>query len=207
MIRQINDRLRRIPVWAIWLAGLIPLALLVWDVGTGAVGVDPIPKIEHRLGRTALYFLIGSLAVTPLLRLSGITLIRFRRALGLLCFTYVVLHVLTWIMLDMGLLWSQMAKDVIKRPYLIFGMSALLLLIPLALTSNNLSIRRLGGKRWKRLHQLVYPAAILVPLHWIWALKTFPVRPVFWLIAILLLLALRPLLSKPRAVGSPRRSS
>jgi sulfoxide reductase heme-binding subunit YedZ len=207
MIRQINDGLRRIPVWAIWLAGLIPLALLVWDVLTGAVGVDPIPKIEHRLGRTALYFLIGSLAVTPVLRLTGITLIRFRRALGLLCFTYVVLHVLTWILLDMGLLWSQMARDVVKRPYLIFGMSALLLLIPVALTSNNLSIRRLGGKRWKRLHQLVYPAAILVPLHWIWALKTFPVRPVFWLIAILLLLALRPLLAKPRRAGSPGRTS
>jgi sulfoxide reductase heme-binding subunit YedZ len=202
MIRKINDKLRRIPVWSLWLAGLIPFALLVWDTVTGAVGVDPIPKIEHRLGRTALYFLIATLAVTPLLRLTGITLIRFRRALGLLCFTYVVLHVTTWIALDMGFLWTQMARDVVKRPYLIFGMSALLLLLPLALTSNNLSIRRLGGKRWKRLHQLVYPAAILVPLHWIWALKTFPVRPAFWLAVILLLLGLRVVFSRRRR-GAP----
>lgn len=199
MSKKINDVLRRLPVWAVWCAGLIPLALLIWDTFTGGLGVEPIRELEHRLGRTALYFLIGSLAVTPLLRITGITLIRYRRAIGLLCFTYAGLHVLSWITMDMALLWSQMVKDIFKRPYLLFGMGAFVLLTPLAVTSNNLSIRKMGGKAWRNLHKLVYIAAPLVALHWIWALKTFPVTPGFWLLVILLLLGLR--IAIPRPLG------
>ncbi|MFV0385263.1 sulfite oxidase heme-binding subunit YedZ [Paracoccus sp. (in: a-proteobacteria)] len=197
MIRKLNEQLRRLPVWAIWLGGLCPLALLVVDMLTGGLGVDPIRDIEHRLGRTALYFLIASLAVTPLLRLTGIRLIRFRRALGLLCFTYAGLHVLSWLAMDMGFLWAQMAKDIVKRPYLLFGMLAFMMLGALAVSSNDLSIRRLGAVTWRRLHRLVYIAAPLVALHWIWALKTFPVTPGFWLIVILLLLGLRVVIPRP----------
>lgn len=202
MKRQLNDALRRVPVWAVWLGGLIPLCLLIWDIFTGGLGVEPVRDVEHRLGRTALYFLIASLAVTPLLRIAGISLMKFRRALGLLCFTYAGLHLLSWATMDMALLWSQMAKDVVKRPYLLFGMSALLLLLPLAITSNNLSIRRMGGQAWRNLHKLVYIAAPLVALHWIWALKTFPVTPGFWLIVILGLLGLR--VAIPRPLGRAR---
>ena len=82
MIRTVNDALRRIPVWAVWLAGAIPFAVLLWDIFTGGLGVDPVQEVEHRLGQTALYFLIGGLAVTPLLRLTGVSLMRFRRAIG-----------------------------------------------------------------------------------------------------------------------------
>lgn len=197
MKRKINDTLRRLPVWAVWLAGLIPLALLVFDTLTGNLSVDPIRDIEHRLGRTALYFLVGSLAVTPLLRITGITLMKFRRALGLICFTYAGLHILSWISMDMGFIWAQMVRDVIKRPYLLFGMIALLILVALAVTSNNLSIRKMGGHGWRRLHKLVYIAAPLVALHWIWALKVFPIEPGIWLIVILSLLALRVIVPRP----------
>lgn len=197
MVRVLNDRLRGLPVWAVWLGGLIPLALLLWDLFAGGLGIDPIRDIEHRLGRTALYLLIASLAVTPLLRITGISLMRFRRALGLLCFTYAGLHVLSWLSMDMGFLWTQMAKDIVKRPYLLFGMLAFLPLTALAITSNNLSIRRMGGQAWRRLHKLVYVAAPLVALHWIWALKTFPIEPGLWLIAILALLASRFVIKRP----------
>lgn len=206
MRSRLNDALRRLPVWAVWLAGLLPLALLVWDTLTGGLGIDPIRDIEHRLGRTALYFLVASLAVTPLLRIAGVSLMRFRRALGLLCFTYAGLHVASWLSMDMGFLWAQMAKDVLKRPYLLFGMSAFLLLTPLAITSNNLSIRRLGGQAWRNLHKLVYLAAPLVTLHWIWALKTFPVTPGFWLLVILTLLGLRVAIPRPLGRGRPARA-
>lgn len=206
MIRKLNDALRRLPVWVVWLGGLVPLALLVWDIFNGGLGIDPIRDIEHRLGRTALYFLVASLAVTPLLRITGISLIRFRRALGLLCFTYAGLHVLSWLSMDMGFLWAQMAKDVVKRPYLLFGMSAFLLLLPLAVTSNNLSIRRMGAQAWRRLHKLVYLAAPLVTLHWIWALKTFPIEPGLWLAVILGLLALRIAIPRPLKRAVPARA-
>lgn len=203
MARRINDALRRLPVWAVWLMGLIPLALLVFDTLTGRVGVDPVAAIEHRFGRTALYFLIGGLAVTPLLRITGVSLMRFRRAIGLLCFTYVVLHVLAWVVIDMGFLWAQMGRDVIKRPYLLFGMIAFVLLLSLAVTSNNLSIRRMGAQAWRRLHQLVYIAAPLVAVHWMWALKTFPVTPMVWMAVILALLGLRIAIPRPLARRKP----
>lgn len=191
MMRQINQALRHLPVWAVWLAGLLPLALLVWDTAQGNLGVDPVVEIEHRLGLTALYFLIGALAVTPALRLMRLNLMRFRRALGLLGFTYICLHVMAWVVLDMGLLWGQMLRDVVKRPYLTFGMAALVLLIPLAVTSNNLSIRRMGARSWQSLHRLAYPATALAGIHYLWVGKVAKPQPLIWLGAIVILLALR----------------
>lgn len=202
MTQAINGYLRRIPVWAVWLAAAIPLALLIWDIFTGGLGVEPVRDIEHRLGRTALYFLIATLAVTPLMRLTRISLIRFRRALGLICFSYAVLHVAAWVSMEMGFLWGQMLSDVIKRPYLIFGMTAFVMLIAMAVTSNDSSIRRLGAAGWRRLHRLIYPAAILASIHWIWALKLWETKPLLMLGMILVLLALRVLV--PRPLGRPK---
>ena len=190
MVQSLNRALRHVPVWAVWLAGLIPLALLVWDTVQGHLGVDPVRDIEHRLGRTAIYFLIATLAVTPLLRLARVNLMRFRQALGLICFTYLVCHLAAWVVFDMGLLWGQIVKDVIKRPYLIFGMIAFLMLLALAVTSNRLSIRRMGAG-WRRLHKLIYPAAILSAVHWLWALKVWESWPLMILSVILTLLSLR----------------
>ena len=190
MVQGLNRGLRHLPVWAVWLAGLIPLALLVWDTLQGHLGVDPVRDIEHRLGRTAISFLIATLTVTPLLRLTRVNLVRFRQALGLICFTYLLCHVAAWIAFDMGFLWAQIVKDVIKRPYLIFGMTAFLMLLALAVTSNRFSIRRMGAG-WRRLHRLIYPAAVLAAAHWLWALKLWEAKPLIFLVAILVLLGLR----------------
>lgn len=183
--------LRRIPIWAVWLAGLIPLALLVVDTLAGRLGVEPVRDIEHRLGRTALYFLIASLAVSPLLLLAGVNLVRFRRVLGLLCFTYAALHMLAWVNMDMAFLWNQMGRDLLKRPYLFMGMASFTMLLALALTSTDGAIRRMGAGAWRKLHRLIYLAAPLAALHWVWSLKSFPVRPLAWLLVILAILALR----------------
>lgn len=190
MTQVLNRWLRKLPVWAVWLAGLIPLALLVWDTLQGHLGVDPVRDIEHRLGRTAIYFLIATLTVTPLLRLARVNLMRFRQALGLICFTYLVCHLAAWVVFDMGLLWAQIVKDVIKRPYLIFGMIGFLMLLALAVTSNRWSIRRMGTA-WRQLHRLIYPAAILAAVHWLWALKVWESWPLMILSVILTLLSLR----------------
>jgi sulfoxide reductase heme-binding subunit YedZ len=190
MVQGLNRALRHLPVWAVWLAGLIPLALLVWDTVQGHLGIDPVRDIEHRLGRTAIYFLMATLTVTPLLRLTRLNLMRFRQALGLICFTYLLCHLAAWIAFDMGFLWAQIVKDVIKRPYLIFGMIAFLMLLALAVTSNRWSIRRMGAG-WRRLHRLIYPAAILAAVHWLWALKVWESWPLMILSVILTLLSLR----------------
>ena len=190
MVQSLNRWLRHLPVWAVWLAGLVPLALLISDTVLGHLGVDPVRDIEHRLGRTAIYFLIATLTVTPLLRLTRLNLMRFRQALGLICFTYLACHLAAWIAFDMGFLWAQIVKDVIKRPYLIFGMLAFVMLLALAVTSNRWSIRRRGA-RWRQLHRLIYPAAILAAVHWLWALKVWESWPLMILSVILTLLSLR----------------
>lgn len=207
MPQQVNAWLRRLPVWAAWLVGLIPLALLVWDALQGHLGVDPVRDIEHRLGRTAIYFLLATLTVTPVLRLLRVNMVRFRQALGLICFTYVACHLLAWVVFDMGLLWAQMARDIVKRPYLIFGMLAFVMLLALAVTSNRFSIRHMRAG-WRRLHRLIYPAAILAAVHWLWALKVWESWPLTILAAILVLLSLRlPGISRLSLVSSGRKAS
>ena len=191
MPEGLADRLRRLPIWSVWLLGSIPLALLVWDVLVGAVGVDPVRDIEHRLGRTTLYLVLVTLCVNPLLRLGRINLIRLRRPLGLLAFSYGVLHVLAWAVLDMGLLWQQAARDILKRPYLTFGMAGFVILAILAVTSSDSMIRRLGPKPWKAVHRLVYAAVLLGILHWLWAYKLWPPKGLAVGAGAVLLLGLR----------------
>ncbi|OOY09291.1 protein-methionine-sulfoxide reductase heme-binding subunit MsrQ [Thioclava sp. F36-7] len=186
----INTALRRVPSWAVYLAGLIPLAWVVWLTLTGGIGVDPVKAIEHRLGKIALWFLIGGLAITPARRFLGINLIKYRRAIGLLAFFYVALHLIAWVVLDMGMLWAQAAADLIKRPYLFFGITAFVLLIPLAVTSNNASIRKLG-KNWRRIHMLVYPAVALGVIHYLWQMKVISSEGWLWLGVFVALIAVR----------------
>ncbi|WP_294931996.1 ferric reductase-like transmembrane domain-containing protein [uncultured Paracoccus sp.] len=191
MVSRLNALLRRIPLWVVWILGLLPLAFLLRDTLAGNLGVDPIPRIEHRLGRTAFYFLVGGLGISPFLWLSGVSLIRFRRAVGLIAFLYICLHIAAWVVLDMGLTWNQMARDVLRRPYLTVGMAAFALLLPLAVTSNAASIRALGARAWKNLHRLVYLAVPLAGLHYLWVGKLAEPQPLSWLAIILLLLCLR----------------
>lgn len=188
-MQSINQTLRRIPVWAIYLLGALPAPWLFYLGLTGGLGVEPIEALEHRYGELALQLLIAGLAVTPLRRHVGLNLMKFRRAIGVLTFVYVALHLLVWLVLDVQLP-SQIWADILKRPYITVGMTAFLLLLPLALTSNNWSVRRLGP-RWRKLHRLVYAAALLGAMHYLLLAKGFQIEPLVYLATIIALLALR----------------
>ena len=205
--QRLNPFLRRIPVWPIYALAFVPPVWLLWQAANGSLGVDPVKALEHRLGELALQLIVAVLAITPLRRYAGLSLLRFRRALGVVSFAYVVLHFLCWLVLDMGLLIQQAAGDVLKRPYITLGAVALLLMVPLALTSNDWSVRRLGAARWSRLHRLTYPAAILAALHYLWLVKAWPVEPIAYLGAILALLALRKLPRAPAARAAAQLST
>ena len=187
---RINSFARRVPVNAVYLAGLLPFLWIVWLAVTDGLGPDPVKAIELRLGELGLQLLVAGLLVTPL-RWAGLNLIRFRRAVGLLAFFYVGMHLLTWVILDMGLRWDQMAADLVKRWYIIIGMLAFAAMVPLALTSNNVSIRRLGSATWSRLHRLTYIAALGGAVHYLMLVKAWPVEPLLYLGAIVALLLAR----------------
>jgi methionine sulfoxide reductase heme-binding subunit len=195
VVDRVNALARRVPTWAVYSLGVVPLGFLVWGAVTNELGADPVKAVEHRLGLLGLQFLIASLAISPLRR-AGLNLIRFRRALGLLAFFYVVLHLVAWIWLDMGLRWSEMAADLWKRPYIIAGMVGLAALLPLALTSTNAAIRRMGPLAWGRLHRLAYLAILAGILHFVLLSKVWTTEVLLYAALSLGLLAIRLL---PRA--------
>ncbi|SIO14674.1 protein-methionine-sulfoxide reductase heme-binding subunit MsrQ [Vannielia litorea] len=196
MIDALNTTLRKVPAWITYLVAPLPAAFWLWQGATGASGPEPIKALEHSLGEFALQLLIAGLAITPLRKWAGLNLLKFRRAVGVVAFFYVLLHFLTWLVLDMSLLWGQLLGDIVKRPYITIGFIGFVLLIPLAVTSNTLSVRRLGA-RWRKLHKLVYPAVLLGGLHWVWLAKGWQAEPLFYMGAILGILALR-VIPKPR---------
>ena len=188
-MQRLNDLLRRIPIWTVYLLGALPAPWLFYQGMTGGLGVEPIEALEHEFGELALQLLILGLAISPLRRFVGLNLMKFRRVIGVLTFSYVALHLLIWLVLDVQIP-SQIWADIIKRPYITVGMAAFVLLLPLAITSNNWSVRRLGP-RWRKLHRLVYPAAILGSLHYVMLAKGFQIEPLVYLAIILGLLVLR----------------
>ncbi len=189
MIDQVNRSVRAIPNWLIYVAGAVPVIWLYVQGFQNALGPDPVDVIERSLGLWALWLLIAGLCITPLQRRTPLRLIKLRRPIGVLAFSYVLVHFLTWLLLDVQIP-AQIVADIIKRPYVTVGMAAMLLLLPLALTSNNWSIRNLGA-RWRRLHQLVYPAVLLAGLHMVMQAKGFQLEPLVYLGLIFLLLAIR----------------
>ncbi len=203
-MQAINQILRKIPVWTIYALGALPAPWFLYLALTGGLGVEPIKALEHELGELALQLLILGLAVTPLRQHFGLNLIKFRRAIGVLAFAYVTLHLLVWLVLDVQLP-SQIWADIIKRPYITVGMTGFLLLLPLAMTSNNWSVHRLG-QRWRKLHKLVYPAVLLGGVHYVMLAKGFQLEPLLYLLAIVGLLVLRlpmsGLLSRTRQADS-----
>ena len=186
---RINGLVRRVPTWAIYILYALPAPVLFYMGATGGLGVEPIKALERELGEIALQLLVIGLCITPLRRFLGVNLLKFRRAFGLLAFFYVCLHLAVWLVLDVQIL-AQIWADIVKRPYVTIGMAAFVLMIPLALTSNNRAVRRLGPK-WRQLHKLTYAVAILGAVHFIWLSKGFQIEPIFYLAAILGLLALR----------------
>ena len=190
MLSSLNNTARRLPTWVVYLSGTVPFGLLVYDALTGGLGADPVKTLELDLGIWGLRFLIASLAITPLAQI-GLRLIKFRRALGLLGFFYIATHFLTWMALDLALRWSLIGAELVKRPFIIVGFGAFLLLLPLALTSWNGAIRRMGAAAWKKLHRLAYAAILAGGVHFVMIGKVYTVESLVHLAIILGLLALR----------------
>lgn len=171
---------------------LLPVVLLTYQVFTGGAGPNPVETITHGTGDWALRLLLICLSVTPLRRILKLPdLIRFRRMLGLFAFFYGCLHLIIWLGLDKAFDLSEMAADVWKRPFITAGMTALVSMAPLALTSTAGSIRRLGGKRWRRLHRLVYLSATAAVIHYYWLVKSDVREPLFYGAILLVLLLAR----------------
>lgn len=167
------------PTWPIYAAGFVQVGWLFWLGTSGNLGVDPVKTLEHRYGLLALQLLVAGLAVTPLRRFVGLNLIRFRRAIGLMAFYVLIAHVLVWLVLDLQSPAAAWA-DIVKRPYITIGMAAFLLLVPLALTSTDGAVRRLGSA-WRRLHRLVYPAVLLGGVHFAMLVKGWQIEPFVYL--------------------------
>ena len=181
---------RRLRSWHIYVSLLVPLLFLTYDLLSGRLGVDPMRAIEKSLGVTAIYILILTLCITPFSILTGINFIRFRRAFGLMSFFYIILHLSTWLLLDMQLRWVEIVESLTRKPFIVFGMMGFLLLIPLAATSNNYSMKRLG-KYWPKLHKLIYVAIILGGIHYLMMEKTLQNDAIITFIIIIALISLR----------------
>lgn len=179
-------------IWALYVVGLCPAAWYFYQAATGGLGFNPVKTFEHLIGIWALRFIILTLAVTPLRDIFGINWIRYRRALGLLAFYYVVFHFSVYLLLDLQLNFGAVGSDIVRRPYITIGFACLLLLIPLAVTSNNWSIRKLG-QTWVKMHKLIYLVALGGALHYVLAVKSVTLVPFIHIAAIGLLLAYRPL--------------
>ena len=176
----------------VWIACLLPLASLVLGAFAGTLGANPVERITHRTGLTTLILLLIGLAITPLRRWSGILwLIQYRRLVGLFAFFYGCLHLLTYLWLDQNFSIPSMAHDVVKRPFITMGTLAWILLVPLALTSTQKSIRALGGKNWQRLHRLVYAAAAAGAIHFYWLVKRDVREPLLYIAILTALLGWR----------------
>jgi methionine sulfoxide reductase heme-binding subunit len=193
-------------------AGLAPVAWLAWAAVQGRLGANPISELTKETGTWTLRFVVLTLAITPVRKLTGWNLlVRYRRMLGLFAFFYGTLHLVTYVWFDQFFDVASITKDVLKRPFITVGFAAFLLMVPLALTSTTGWIRRLGGKRWQALHRLVYATAALGVVHYWWLVKADISRPLTYGVILATLLAARLALrrkTKPAARGvvapSPR---
>jgi sulfoxide reductase heme-binding subunit YedZ len=188
--RKIEGVLQRLLKPAVWIGGLLPLAMLLYAGATGGLEADPVKDITHRTGKAVLVLLLCTLSVTPLRRLTGWNgVIAARRPLGLFAYFYACLHFLIYLG-DQGFAPGYIVEDVAKHTYVTAGFAALLLLTPLAVTSTKGWMRRLG-KRWARLHRLIYAAAVLGVLHFVWLVKKDVREPLVYAAVLALLLAVR----------------
>jgi len=206
MVDHINQGLRRVPAWPIYVASLGYAAWMLWLGIQNRLGADPVKVLEHEMGEMAMYLLVAGLVVTPLRKLAGVNLLKFRRAIGLACFFFVVCHLLVWAVLAIQRI-DRVWADIVKRPYITVGMAAFVLLIPLAVTSNNLSVRKMGAAAWNKLHQLVYPAAILGGVHYVLLVKGWQIRPLLFLTVIAALVAWRFLSKRKKAAARMQSAS
>jgi len=197
----------------VFLLALFPLIKLGYAAFIDMLGANPIEKITRTTGYWTLTFLLITLTATPLKRLSGWNwLIRLRRMLGLFAFFYGSMHFLTYLVLDQFFDWDAILKDIVKRPYITVGFPSFVLMIPLAITSTDAMIRRLGGKRWRLLHRLVYLCAIGGVVHYWWLVKKDLTNPITFAVLLALLFGIRLIygyasLQKQKQTNSPTLSS
>jgi sulfoxide reductase heme-binding subunit YedZ len=197
----------RLPKLVVYVIGFIPATWAVYLGLNDQLGAEPIRALEQSLGLWALRFLLASLAITPLRQMAGIDLLRYRRAFGLLAFYYAALHLAAYVMLDHGLDWTAIWGDIRKRPNVTIGALSYIILIPLALTSNNAAIRRMGGRAWAKLHRLVYLAVIAAAIHFILVVKSWPPEPLAYAAITALLLGYRLMRSLARRHDNLLRAS
>ncbi len=191
-VSRVTRRGRIVLKTAVWVGALAPLGWLLYRTATDRLGANPIDEITDRLGDWTLRLLLVSLTMTPLRLLFDLSWpVTLRRLLGLFAFFYASLHLSVWMVLDHFFDWPTMGADIVKRPYITVGMTALLLLIPLAVTSTTGMIRRLGARAWRRLHRLVYLAAIAAVLHYLWLAKVGVLDPYWYAAALVVLLGVR----------------
>jgi methionine sulfoxide reductase heme-binding subunit len=172
--------------------GLVPLTLLLWDVYRKQVGANPLEFVTRTTGMLTLVFLLISLAVTPARRITGLNwLTRFRRMLGLFAFFYGSLHLMTYVAFDRFFHLTTVPGDVIKRPFIAIGTTAFFLMVPLAITSTDKMVKRLGGKRWIRLHRVVYLSGVLGVLHYYMLVKSDVRLPMTFAFLLAVLLGFR----------------
>jgi sulfoxide reductase heme-binding subunit YedZ len=190
----------------VFVNGAVPLVLLAWDAAHTNLGANPVEFLTRTTGALALVFLVLSLAVTPLRKqLAQPWMVKLRRMLGLYSFVYASLHLMTYVWFDKSFNASAVVKDTFKRPFITFGMAAFLILVPLAITSTNGMVKRLGGKRWNRLHRFVYLAAALAVIHYYALVKADTREPIIFGVVLALLLVYRPLIKFiPGLVRQPR---
>lgn len=197
MIQTINQTTRKLPPWVLYLLAPIPAAWWFYQGLTGGLGPEPINALERLYGEFALQLLILGLAITPMRTHLKLDLVKFRRAIGVVAFFYVFAHLLVWLVLDVAIL-SQIWADILKRPYITIGMAGFLALVPLAVTSNNWSIRRLGPLKWRKLHKVTYAAVLAGGVHGLMVAKGIQLEPILYLAAILLLLGVRMIPARKR---------
>jgi sulfoxide reductase heme-binding subunit YedZ len=191
----------------IFLVALVPLAWIAWAFFRDRLGANPIRELEIQTGLWTLRFLAITLSITPARRVFGWNwLVKYRRMLGLFTFFYATVHLSMWSAVDWFFAWGDMWHEIVKHKYILIGMLTWLIMVPLAITSTKGWVRRLG-KRWTRLHRLVYVAAITGTIHYLWAVKKDTFFPLVYLATFALLLAFRLIVARRRRTDAPRSRS
>lgn len=192
MIRDgLNSVAKKVPAWPLYILLTIPGVWLFVLAFQNNLGADPLKALEHQLGEWGLQLILVGLLITPLRDWFRINFLKYRRAIGLMAFFYVVAHFMVYLWLDQQWYWNEIWKDIVKRPYITFGMIATILMLPLAVTSNNYSIRKMGAAAWNKMHKLVYVAAAGGVLHYLLLTKVWEFEPIMYALGLFILLTHR----------------
>ena len=189
--QRVNGWIRKVPAWPLYVLLPIPGLWVFYLALTNQLGPDPLITLERELGERGLQLIILTLIITPLRRFTKISLLKFRRALGVMAFFYVFAHMLSWALIDLRLDIGAIFTEIVKRPFITIGMLGFLTMIPLAVTSNNYSVRKLGAAVWTRIHKLAYPVAALGALHYLLVVKAWPPEPIIYASIVAALLGIR----------------